>query len=252
MDNPEINVYDTFFTEVTDESEEEQEVMCDNCSEVLQNDIQLAKHKKEFHDDHTCNECGQVVHGHKKLRDHVRNHKKAACPDCNKQVNKKRLSEHLAWCRNGQQNTRKKDLSCGTCTFVARTTKRLEAHMRTHEVRNIIMHSCGYCDYKSKRPRDVRRHEKQCKAKLRQQPPANGQVSNEELVDLFSDMHTSITDFNQMLAFFKKKFGSAWFEQGSMKCVQDWRLSWDILEYFLHFNSTRTYGSNWLSHLKVS
>jgi len=87
---------------------------------------------------------------------------------------------------------------------------------------------CGYCEYQSSNKRNVTRHENKCKEKLRQQAPRKGPVTNEQLTDLFSGMHCSITDFNQMLAFFKKQFGDEWFEQNSQKCIQDYCKSMNI------------------------
>ena len=224
MDNNQPD-YDQFFTEVTDDEEaEDREAMCDDCSVIVENMAELRKHKRMHHDRLTCNHCGQVANGYKKLMDHVRLHKKASCPNCHKEVTKKRLNEHLKYCLNGQQS-RKKNLTCGTCGYKASSTKKLGSHLKTHEVKIIKMHTCEYCDYKSKKAANVRRHQDKCRAKLRLQPPANGPVSKEELVDLFSDMHTSMTDFKQMLQFFVEKFGSEWFEQGSMKCVQVHRMS---------------------------
>ena len=226
MDNNQPD-YDQFFTEVTDDEDseaEDREAMCDDCSVILENMAELRKHKRMHHDRLTCNHCGQVANGYKKLMDHVRLHKKASCPNCHKEVTKKQLNEHLKNCMNGQQS-RKKNLTCGTCGYKASSTKKLGSHLKTHEVKIIKMHTCEYCDYKSKKAANVRRHQDKCRAKLRLQPPANGPVSKEELVDLFSDMHTSMTDFKQMLQFFVEKFGSEWFEQGSMKCVQVHRMS---------------------------
>ena len=76
MDNNQPD-YDQFFTEVSDDDEaEDREAMCDDCSVIVENMAELRKHKRMHHDRLTCNHCGQVANGYKKLMDHVRLHKK--------------------------------------------------------------------------------------------------------------------------------------------------------------------------------
>ena len=147
---------------------------------MLENKTKLASHKRHLHEELTCIDCGLVVNGNKKLLDHRRHHKKASCTICHKEIIKRQLSKHMEWCRNGQK-TKKKNLSCETCGYTASSSKRLESHIKTHEVKIIKMHTCGYCEYKSKRPDNVRRHEDSCKSKLRMEPPTNGPVSMRSL-----------------------------------------------------------------------
>ena len=214
MDNYNINEIDMMYTEVTDdeaaadadENNNQEHVMCEVCSVVLENKSKLIRHKKQCHDEQTCPDCEHVVYGKKKLREHRRIHVMATCNICNQEVSKMKLRYHKKVCRRPAKE--KKKHSCESCDFVASTRNRLEAHIkRIHTAKEQKSHSCGYCDYSHKTPAIVRRHEETCKSKMRLQPPANGVVTNNELVDLFCDMHTSMRDFNQMLQFFIDKFG---------------------------------------------
>ena len=54
------------------------------------------------------------------------------------------------------------------------------------------------------------------------------EVTKQHIIDLFGDTHCSIADINEILAFFIDHFGPEWFEQGSMKCIQDYCKSMDI------------------------
>ena len=193
MDNIQhvLNAYDQFASENTDddnilcgkmksssvffenddnikaEDQSEQEHNDQFSSEVTNddNDIKAKEESKQDQKHHvklfSCNHCGKVANGYKKLMDHVRLHIKATCSICHKEVIKRQLSKHLEWCMNGQKRKRK-NLTCATCGYNASSTKRLEAHYNTHKVKSVKIHTCGNCDYKSKNPAHVRRHEDKC------------------------------------------------------------------------------------------
>ena len=76
----------------------------------------------------------------------------------------------------------KKQYRCQSCGYLAQSEKRLASHIEKHnKVKVVTMHSCGFCDYKSEKPMNVRRHEGKCQVKLRQEPPANGHVTNKSI-----------------------------------------------------------------------
>ena len=62
----------------------------------------------------------------------------------------------------------------------------------------------------------------------KKQQKAPDPVSNKKLVDLFSDCHVSISDFNRILKFFVNEMGNQFFGNGAMKCVQDYCSSMNV------------------------
>ena len=53
--------------------------MCDECSDISEDNVKLKKHMKDHHEQHICNACGYIVYDGKKFNEHNRKHNHASC-----------------------------------------------------------------------------------------------------------------------------------------------------------------------------
>ena len=74
-----------------DNEREENSLMCDECSLVLDSQKALDHHKKRIHIQLICDTCGQSIIDVKNIKNNKENHKKELCPNCGKQYTKKNL-----------------------------------------------------------------------------------------------------------------------------------------------------------------
>ena len=125
---------------------------------------------------------------------------KVKCVNCNLELSKRCMAQHMESC--GKQKN-KKVHKCDTCGYEARSVKRLEVHNKKH---NKVPHQCEYCEYQTDKSCHLQRHLKRCLGKKRKAPPP-GPVTNSDLTDVFSKMEVSKGSFNDMVKFFKSKFG---------------------------------------------
>ena len=123
IDSIEINIED-IKVDITndDDGDESKEVMCDECSIVVDNK-KLMKHKEFAHKEYMCSECGHVVVGKQKLKDHKKSHKKGSCVVCKKEFQLKNLSSHIQLC--SKKASKGKKHTCETCGYAAPNRKRL-------------------------------------------------------------------------------------------------------------------------------
>ena len=191
----------------------------------------LKEHKNHVHEPLICGDCGHMFNGSRNMQLHKLNHKRSTCPNCNKVLFSRNMSKHK--CKAEQNETGKKKRKkvhkfiCDKCGTSRETQKKLDEHSATHDkVKEKAVHKCTHCDYTTSWPSNLKRHKKSCVEMKRQKAP--DPVSNKKLVDLFSDCHVSISDFNKILDFFMKQMGNQFFESGAMKCVQDYCSSMNV------------------------
>ena len=53
------------------------EIMFDECSVILKDKQRLIKHKRNQHEQHICNDCGNTFSGRRKLSEHLRIYRKS-------------------------------------------------------------------------------------------------------------------------------------------------------------------------------
>ena len=46
--------------------------MCDECSDISEDNVKLKKHMKDHHEQHICNVCGYIVYDRKKFYEYKR------------------------------------------------------------------------------------------------------------------------------------------------------------------------------------
>jgi len=142
----EMDIDESYLNEIDNEvkveisSDNDMQIMCEECSEVIEDNDKLKKHMKEKHEKHICIVCGYVVYGRKKLYEHNRKHNQATCHICQKTMQKKNLQNHIEKCRAtlhySEKSGRTKHI-CNICGHAAQTEKKLEAHKKSkHEKTN--------------------------------------------------------------------------------------------------------------------
>ena len=60
------------------------QILCDERSEISEDNVKLKKHMKDHHEQHICNVCGYIDYGRKKFNEHNRKHNQASCHICQK------------------------------------------------------------------------------------------------------------------------------------------------------------------------
>ena len=237
--------------------EEDDVVVCEECSQEFFSEQSLSQHKKKKHDkrEFTCYDCGEYVVGMRKFIDHKRKHEKFDCTICSQSIIAKHRIRHLKTCKGPKENKkmetvkecdhegcsyktrREADLhrhkkthekhpcSFPDCDHIADTKRKLIAHKKkVHEVKCLTFHECGWCDFSSSHKGNVKRHELICQERKRQETSLDIQaISKDELGLLFSKTGaTTITDFNQILDFFIERFGKQFFEKGAKGAVAEY------------------------------
>ena len=189
----------------------EGQFQCEECLLVCKTIGALKQHKTYVHKDKlfVCNVCGVEVNGWRKWFNHKRIHApKVECPHCPKQVNRRHLARHIASCSKPKpppkQKPKKKKpekrFMCDLCGFASRTELGLTGHMKVHQKKDKKT-KCSYCTFSRERPDIVKKHEDICPFKKMQIPSQNGQVTNQSLIDLFSDTEVSLTQHNKYIKY---------------------------------------------------
>ena len=81
------------------------------------------------------------------MKDHINNnHKIESCPNCKKQMPKKRLVDHKRFCIGKDPITM---FSCTSCDYKAKRKYSLDMHIKRHHEEDIL--HCDKCDYTTKR-----------------------------------------------------------------------------------------------------
>ena len=123
-----MNMNDVTMEEITDQvdatikmelnSDECDQIMCEECSVIVKNNARLVKHRRDQHEQHICIDCGKLICGRKKLIEHHRIHRKEPCPSCNILFSKKQSNYHIPKCRT--QAVERKNI-CNFCDYHARS-----------------------------------------------------------------------------------------------------------------------------------
>ena len=139
---------------------------CLKCPSIFKSEIRLINHETEYHMGRKCNECDSsfIATSKRSWYNHQRKHHKEICPNCNLVFQSVHLKDHFERCIIPKVKSLKYD--CEKCSFKAESRKRLGVHIAAkHIEKPVVIHNCNFCDYKSKRQCNVKRHEETCNAK---------------------------------------------------------------------------------------
>ena len=206
---------------------EDEEIICEDCSAVCKSKKIYRDHKRRVHDSKRfiCEVCSTEITGHLNFKNHVRKHDQRDCPKCSNSYQTRNLPFHIKKCTGSKDKKPRKMFPCDLCPHEAQSQERLETHKKKHD--KIIIKTpfkCSHedCSYATFDKSNINRHESEyCVFLKRARGPLNGPVTEKELNSLFADCEVSIADFNKILDFFLKKFGSEWFPRGAKTCVRE-------------------------------
>ena len=132
---------------------------CLLCNRKYPSEKKLREHKIVSHDirARTCSICNKHVLGNKRLNNHMKNHKKVNCEDCNKVMPISNLKRHLKSCKK-----EKLWLICKFCNFKTVQRTEFKKHLKMHKhITNEFeekIFKCQLCDYETKDSSNIRRH----------------------------------------------------------------------------------------------
>ena len=223
-------VNDPIVVKIRSESNSEDDVsdigfQCDQCPGVYKTKKKLKQHKARIHSDKKflCSTCGFEVVGQKNYKNHIRQHQsKVQCPLCNKDFSQRCLDKHVEKCKGPQQKKKRENkYFCERCGFGTKSQKQLDRHIKTHDKVHVRkVHECEDCGYWTHHLGHMKRHEERCVEKKKKIPPSV--VTNKTLEELFSESHVSISDFNNIVKFFRDQFGDHFFETGASKVISEY------------------------------
>ena len=74
-------------------------IMCEDCSQILYSAASLARHKEMIHGRETekfiCYDCGQILKTSKQLHNHQRKHETFVCEKCTKSFSMNNKQKHI-------------------------------------------------------------------------------------------------------------------------------------------------------------
>ena len=141
---------------------------CLKCPSVFKSEIRLINHETENHMGRKCNECDStfIATSKRSWYNHQRKHRKEICPNCKLFFQSVNFMDHFEKCLVPKIEAKSVRYFCDTCSFKAESRKRLAVHLAAkHIEKPVVIHNCNFCDYKSKRQCNVKRHEDTCKSK---------------------------------------------------------------------------------------
>ena len=206
---------------------EKQEFKCEKCPAICKSERSYRDHQRRVHDckRFICEVCSTEITGLLNFKNHVRKHDQQDCPKCSKTIWRDSLPKHLSNCTGSKEKKPRKMFPCDVCPHEATSNERLETHKKKHDkiiIKTPSKCSHGDCSYATFDKSNLKKHESEyCVFLKRARGPLNGPVTEKELNSLFADCEVSIADFNKILDFFLKKFGSEWFPRGAKTCVRE-------------------------------
>ena len=141
---------------------------CLKCPSVFKSEIRLINHETDNHKGRKCNECDStfIATSKRSWYNHQRKHRKEICPNCKLFFQSVNFMDHFEKCLIPKVEAKSVRYFCDTCSFKAESRKRLAVHLAAkHIEKPVVIHNCNFCDYKSKRQCNVKRHEETCKSK---------------------------------------------------------------------------------------
>ena len=205
-----------------------------------------------------CDQCGYRA---ETAIDFIMNHKcrpKFECPKCSKMFSVTNKSKHMKSCRGGKARE-PRVYQCDQCVYQTHFKSHLKRHFDAlhvyakssdsdkpkkskkkictynEHIKKFVMHDhdyddrpthydCSWCEKQFRSKRNKNRHEKiACKAMKRSKPLTDTVIPNNELGMLYAECeNVSITDFNRILQYFRKRFGDQFFEQHCYDAVSQY------------------------------
>ena len=161
----ESNSMDTFPIAKLDKNTNKDEHLvfhCLPCNKLYTSEKNLKVHTSECHDirKKICHICDKEMIGNKRLRNHMKTHKKGICEFCNKISSFGYLKQHIERCKK-----EKLWLICTFCNLKTLSKTDFKKHfkkMHNNECLNYELeekiYQCDLCDYVSNDRRNVHRH----------------------------------------------------------------------------------------------
>ena len=205
-----------------------------------------------------CDQCGYRA---ETAIDFIMNHKcrpKFECPKCSKMFSVTNKSKHMKSCRGGKARE-PRVYQCDQCVYQTHFKSHLKRHFDAlhvyakssdsdkpkkskkkictynEHIQKFVMHDhdyddrpthydCSWCEKQFRSKSNRNRHEKfACKAMKRSKPLTDTVIPNNELGMLYAECeNVSITDFNRILQYFRKRFGDQFFEQHCYDAVSQY------------------------------
>jgi len=130
----------------------------------------IVSDKRKFYDTcFYCSECGISKTTRKQLNNHGRTHKTGVCPHCRKVMLYENKHKHIKSCQRKVPGQR---FQCDQCEKYTKSSRGLTKHRIVCEAlseKNVTMHECNYCPYKSKNRYSRNRHMKKYCAERKKQ-----------------------------------------------------------------------------------
>ena len=86
--------------------DDDEGIMCEDCSQILYSAASLARHKEMIHGRETekfiCYDCGQILKTSKQLHNHRRKHETFVCEKCTKSFSMNNKQKHIKLCQRNQ------------------------------------------------------------------------------------------------------------------------------------------------------
>ena len=145
------------------------EVTCEICSTGLKSHRSLLRHNDIVHSGRqfTCtfSGCGQIFDSRKKKNNHKRIHETYTCVTCGKTFSLYNQQRHIKRCKIKVKTI--KTFPCDECNYETKSKYSLKRHkVRKHDLRKlkvpkqVVIHKCNTCDFKSNKKHVRDRHEK--------------------------------------------------------------------------------------------
>ena len=161
----ESNSMDTFPIATLDKNSfKAEDFHCHTCDKIYPSEKKLKVHIMECHDTRkkTCHICNKEMIGNKRLRNHMKTHRKVICEICNKISSIGNLKKHAESCKKKKV---KLWLICTFCNFKTLDKPAFKNHikkMHNNACLNIEskekIFGCDLCDYVSNDKRNTYKH----------------------------------------------------------------------------------------------